>query len=198
MKKTFLLIVACVFAFATVQAQSSEVEATTQQTKAEQFKQKNSFVKEETIYRKFSGVDVCTQLFTDLKSGEQLIAFLFYGVAFNGPKPQLGYLDFEEVDDLLLALETILNESNNSSKQDNYSISYTTPSGIDVYFTTESFVGLSGHAIRFSKKWYVIDDYGILTSKYSQDSSIIPVKLLSNVIATIKEAKAIANQALAK
>ena len=43
MKKTFLLIVACVFAFATVQAQSSEVEATTQQTKAEQFKQKNSF-----------------------------------------------------------------------------------------------------------------------------------------------------------
>ena len=42
MKKTFLLIVACFFAFATVQAQSSEVEATTQLTKAEQFKTKNS------------------------------------------------------------------------------------------------------------------------------------------------------------
>ena len=42
MKKSFLLIVACVFAFATVQAQSSEVEATTQQTKAEQFKQRGN------------------------------------------------------------------------------------------------------------------------------------------------------------
>ena len=57
MKKTFLLIVACVFAFATVQAQSSEVEATTQQTKAEQFKQKNSFIKETEIY-KFDQVGV--------------------------------------------------------------------------------------------------------------------------------------------
>lgn len=198
MKKTFLLIVACVFAFATVQAQSSEVEATTQQTKAEQFKQKNSFIKEETLYHRDLGLAVYTQLFTDLKSGEQLMAFLFYGAAFNGPRPQLGYLDFEEVDDLLLALETILNESNNSLKQDNYSISYTTPSGIDVYFTTEGFVGLSGHAVRFSKKWYVIDDYGILTSKYSQDSATLPIKVLPNVIAAIKEAKAIANQALAK
>ena len=56
MKKTFLLIVACVFAFATVQAQSSEVEATTQQTKAEQFKQKNSFIKEETLYHRDLGL----------------------------------------------------------------------------------------------------------------------------------------------
>ena len=58
--------------------------------------------------------------------------------------------------------------------------------------------GLSGNSIKFSKKWYVIDDYGILTSKYSQDSAILPIKALPNVIAAIKEAKAIANQALAK
>ena len=44
MKKTILLIVACVFAFATVQAQSSEVEATTKLTKAEQFKAKSDFI----------------------------------------------------------------------------------------------------------------------------------------------------------
>lgn len=194
MKKTFLLIVACVFAFATVQAQSSEVEATTQLTKAEQFKAKNSFIKEETLYHRNLGLTVYAQLFTDLKSGEQLITFMFYGI--TGP---LGYLDFEEVDNLLLALETILNESNNSSKKDNYSISYTAPGGIDVYFTTEGLVGLSSkYGLRFSKKWYIIDDYGMRTSKYSQEVAILPITALPNVIAAIKEAKAIANQALAK
>lgn len=194
MKKTFLLIIACVFAFATVQAQSSEVEATTQLTKAEQFKAKNSFIKEETLYHRNLGLTVYAQLFTDLKSGEQLITFMFYGI--TGP---LGYLDFEEVDNLLLALETILNESNNSSKKDNYSISYTAPGGIDVYFTTEGLVGLSSkYGLRFSKKWYIIDDYGMRTSKYSQEVAILPITALPNVIAAIKEAKAIANQALAK
>lgn len=194
MKKTFLLIVACVFAFATVQAQSSEVEATTQLTKAEQFKAKNSFIKEETLFHRNLGLTVYAQLFTDLKSGEQLITFMFYGI--TGP---LGYLDFEEVDNLLLALETILNESNNSSKKDNYSISYTAPGGIDVYFTTEGLVGLSSrYGLRFSKKWYIIDDYGMRTSKYSQEVAILPITALPNVIAAIKEAKAIANQALAK
>lgn len=194
MKKTFLLIIACVFAFATVQAQSSEVEATTQLTKAEQFKAKNSFIKEETLYHRNLGLTVYAQLFTDLKSGEQLITFMFYGI--TGP---LGYLDFEEVDNLLLALETILNESNNSSKKDNYSISYTAPGGIDVYFTTEGLVGLSSkYGLRFSKKWYIIDDYGMRTSKYSQEVAILPITVLPNVIAAIKEAKAIANQALAK
>ena len=49
MKKAFLLMVACAFAFVSAQAQSSEVEAFTQSTKAQQFKDKNSFIKETKI-----------------------------------------------------------------------------------------------------------------------------------------------------
>jgi hypothetical protein len=195
MKKSILLIVACVFAFATVQAQSSEVEATTQLTKAEQFKHKSNFIKEETIFNRTIGIKIYATLFTDLQNGEQLVALKFHGV--TGP---LGYLDMEHVDDLLLALETILKESNNSEKQENYSISFTAPGGIDVHFTTEGFPGLtSGQSIRFSKKWYYIDDYGVITSKYSEDVAILPnLKALPLIIDAIKEAKVIAQQAIAK
>lgn len=203
MKKTFLLIVTCVFAFATVQAQSSEVEATTQQTKAEQFKQKNSFIKETEIY-KFDqvGVKVLAKLFTDLQSNEQLVALEFHPSTFvkvlsGGMAAPLGYLDMNQVDDLLLALETILNESNNSTKKDKYTISYTAPGGIDVFFTTD-FPGQPAPVVMFRKKWFVTDDYGVQTINYSEAFAMLPINFLSKLISSIKEAQMIANQALAK
>ena len=133
MKKTFLLIVACFFAFATVQAQSSEVETATQLTKAEQFKTKNSFIKEDKIYtHKGQGVQMFAKLFTDLKTGEQLAALEFYPSAgqqmqnlmigqYSAP---LGYLDLEEVDDLVLALEKMLEHASNADKKDEFTITY--------------------------------------------------------------------------
>ena len=79
MKKTILLIVACVITFATVREQSSEVEAATQTTKVEQFKLKNTFVKEEQIYKYESGINmkILSKLFTNLKTGEQMTALEF-------------------------------------------------------------------------------------------------------------------------
>jgi len=203
MKKTFLLIVACVFAFTTVHAQSSEVEATTQLTKAEQFKLKNSFIKEAEIY-KFdqAGVKVLAKLFTDLQSGEQLVALEFHPSTFvkvlsGGVAAPLGYLDMNQVDDLLLALETILNESNNSAKKDKYTISYTAPGGIDVFFMTD-FPGQTAPIVMFRKRWFVTDDYGVQTTNYSEGYAMLPINFLSKLISSIKEAQAIANQALAK
>ena len=46
MKRIFLLSVACAFAFVGAQAQNSDVEATSQTTKIEQFKAACNFVKE--------------------------------------------------------------------------------------------------------------------------------------------------------
>ena len=184
MKKTILLIVACAFAFATVQAQSSEVETTTQLTKAEQFKLNCSFIKEAEIYKyEGFGSQVLVKLFTDLKSNEQLVALEFCKVLASDISLSLGYLDMDQVDDLLFALENILKGSSNATKKDKFIISYTAPSGIDVDYNHNS------------------DDIVTLRRKGTYDYKFavtLGVAGLPKLISSIKEAQVIANQALAK
>lgn len=203
MKKAFLLMVACTFAFVSAYAQTSAVEAASQLTKAEQFKANNSFIKETEIY-KFSetGVKVFAKLFTDLKSGEQLAALEFHPStlvkALSGGLAQpLGYLDMDQVDDLLLALETISKEASNSDKKDKFTITYTAPGGIDVFYVTD-FPGQPAPIVIFRKKWFAIDDYGVQTSVYSEGMSMLPIKSLTSFISSLKEAQTIANQSLGK
>ncbi len=205
MKKTFLLIVACVFAFATIQAQSSEVEATTQLTKAEQFLAKTTLVKEDCIYKdKAGGLVIAVKVFTDLKTDEKIAALEFAPTVGNalltaqvgGIPGRLGYIDMEHVDDLLLALETILAETNNSSRKDEYSIVYTSPNGIDVRC---DFIGggiISGMIV-FSRKSHYINEYGIWT-EYIAGQASMDIKRLSKIINDIKEAKSVALQKLAQ
>lgn len=205
MKKSILLIVACVFAFATVQAQSSEVEIASQLTKAELFKAENSFIREDVIYKyKGQGVELYAVLFTDLKSNEQITALEFQATAgqqinnyYSGlgvTSKTLGYVDSEEIDNLLLALETISNESNNADKKDDFSITYTAPGGIDVHYWK---IGASALCY-LRKKWYYLDDYGVLTNKYSEGNITIAPATLPKLISAIKEAQVIVNQKSAK
>ena len=145
---------------------------------------------------------ILSKLFTNLKTGEQMTALEFnyptyVKVLAGGAVPSLGYVDMDQVDDLLLALEKIVENTNNISKQDNFQISYTTTNGLDVYFTT-SFPGQPGPVVLFRKKWYFIDDYGVQTSKHSEEFTMVGHTALPKVIDAIKEAQAIANQALAK
>lgn len=203
MKKAFLLIVVCTIASISAYAQTSAVEAASQLTKAEQFKANNSFIKETEIY-KFSetGIKVFAKLFTDLKSGEQLAALEFHPStlvkALSGGLAQpLGYLDMDQVDDLLFAMETILKESSSSDKKDKFTITYTAPGGIDVFYVTD-FPGQPAPIVIFRKKWFAIDDYGVQTSNYSEGMSILPIKSLTSFISSLKEAQTIANQSLGK
>lgn len=203
MKKAFLLMMVCTFAFVSAYAQTSAVEAVSQLTKAEQFKAKNNFIKETEIY-KFSepGIKVFAKLFTDLKSGEQLAALEFHPSALvkalsGGLAQPLGYLDMDQVDDLLLALETISKEAANSDKKDKFTISYTAPGGIDVFYVTD-FPGQPAPIVIFRKKWFALDDYGVQTSVYSEGMSILPIKSLTSFISSVKEAQTIAKQSLGK
>ena len=205
MKKAFLLIVACTFALVSAHAQTSEVEAKSQLTKAEQFKANNSFVKETTIYEdKQSGMKLYAKLFTDLNSGEQLAALEFWPTVGSklltgGLVTPLGYLDMDQIDDLLLALETILTEYNNAGKRDSYSITYTAPGGIDVYFLRDINTGLSIQGVVvFRKKWFHLNEYGVQTCSYSEASTSCAIKDLPKLITVIKEAQTIANQSLVK
>ena len=208
MKKVFLTIVACAFSFVGAYAQNSDVERANQLTKAEQFKTKNSFVKETTIYEdKNSGVRLFAKLFTDLKSGEQLAALEFWptlGKALTtGNLAPLGYLDMDKVDDLLLALETILTEANNADKRVVFTITYTAPGGIDVIYDSHflaSAVSFAAAAptVIFRKKWFKVDEYGAQTAVYSEGTTNCSIKDLPKLINSIKEAQTIANQSLEK
>ena len=203
MKKTILLIVACTFAFISAFAQNSEVETINQLTKAEMFKTENSLIKEAEIYKATEGsMKMYAKLFTDLKTGEQLAALEFHPstglkILTGGIVQPLGYLDMDKVDDLILALEKMLEEHNNAGKKDNFTISYTAPGGIDAYFATD-FPGQPTSVVIFRKKWYSINEYGTRTCNYSDGLIMVSVKFLPKLIAEIKEAQIIANQALGK
>ena len=206
MKKTFLLIVACAFTLISAHAQNSEVERVNQLTKAEQFKANNSFVKETTIFsEKKSGMKLFAKLFTNLNNGEQIAALEIWPTAGSklltgGDMTPLGYLDMDQIDDLLLALETIVAESNKNDK-DTYTISYTAPGGIDVIFSYDTSGGIvptSVGIVVFRKKWYQTNDYGVPTARYLDATTSCGIKNLPKLIESIKEAQAIAQQALKK
>ena len=204
MKKLFILTVACFFAFVGIQAQSSEVEASTQLTKTEQFKMKCSFIKENVIGEfKEASVKVLTILYTDLKTGEQLSGLEFFTVdKASGIKIEhLGYLDADQVNDFLLALETILKEAKNITRKETCSISYTAPGGIDVYFYSEKATALGvaiPQLVVFSKKWIYTNEFGIQQSTSSQNPAVMGISKLASLIESIKEAQIIAQQVLNK
>lgn len=202
MKKVFLTIVACAFAFVCAQAQNSAVEAATQLTKTEQFKTNCSFLKESLISSfEESGVKIMTILYTNLKTGEQLagLEFLASNKAkeLTGTAEHLGYLDMDQVDDFVLALETILKEAEKTSKQDNCSIAYTAPGGIDAYFYSISgSLGTGVQYVAFRKKWLTTNEFGVQKYTYTQNPPFMSVTKLSKLIASIKEAQVLANKAI--
>ena len=203
MKKTILLVVACIFAFSAY-SQNSEVETVNQLTKAEQFKANNGLVKEAEIYKfsEASQIKVFAKLFTDLENGDQIAALEFHPStlvkALSGGLAQpLGYLDMDQIDDLILALEKMLDEHNKAAKKDKFTISYTAPGGIDAYYVSD-FPGQPAPIVLFRKKWFSINDYGVQVCNYSDAIAILPIKNLSGFIASLKEAQVIAKQALGK
>ena len=225
MKKTFLVMATLLLSYMGVNAQQSEVELANQETKTEQFLKECSFVREDQITSYVGkGLEVYGKIFTDLKSGAQIAAIEFYtqkqvaaGMALNAAsalsggsgnvvsneemaaKP-LGYLDMDNVDDLIMALEQILAMANNASKKDAYSISYTAPGGIDVYFSQgiKDPWGVKGDAsVFFRKKWYGTNEYGTRTAQYTETKSI-KVENLAKIIPVVKETKMIAERELKK
>jgi hypothetical protein len=195
MKKAFLLIVACTFAFLSTNAQSSQVETVSQTTKTEQFKTNCSFLKESIIGEfKEGGVRILTIVYTDLKTGKELVGMEFqsYGTLLNGIKTpeNLGYLDFEQIDDLLFALEKILEESKSNDKKDKCAIHYTTASGIDVHYYSIKGMQLVG----FRKKWLAKNEFGVPYYTYTETPPTMGIGKLSDLISEIKESQVIAKQ----
>lgn len=225
MKKVFLAVALTTLLLCNANAQNSEFEAAMQETKAEQFLKENSFVREDQITSYVGkGLEVYAKIFTDLTSGKRIAALEFYtqnqvaaGTAMNiaaslasdgksaqvvseedmAAKP-LGYLDMDNVQDLITALENIVLTANNASKKDVFSISYTAPGGIDVYFSQgiKDMWGIKGDAsVVFRKKWYGINEYGVRSVQYTRTKGI-KIENIAKLIPIIKDAKIIAEKEL--
>lgn len=195
MKKAFLLIVACTFAFVSANAQTSAVEAVSQTTKTEQFKTNCSFLKETVIGEfKEGGVRIVTMLYTDLKTGDELVGMEFqsYATLLNGvgAPENLGYLDFEQIDDLIFALERILEESKSNDKKDLCAIHYTTASGIDVHYYSIK----GAQYIGFRKRWLTTNEFGVQGYAYTQNPPIMSIGKLKDLVSEIKESQTIGKQ----
>ena len=195
MKKAFLLIVACTFAFVSANAQTSAVEAVSQTTKTEQFKTNCSFLKETVIGEfKEGGVRIVTMLYTDLKTGDELVGMEFqsYATLLNGvgTPENLGYLDFEQIDDLIFALERILEESKSNDKKDLCAIHYTTASGIDVHYYSIK----GAQYIGFRKIWLTTNEFGVQGYAYTQNPPIMSIGKLKDLVSEIKESQTIGKQ----
>lgn len=223
MKKVFLAVAMTTLLLCNTNAQNSEIEAAMQETKAEHFLKEHSFVREDQITSYVGkGVEIYAKIFTDLTSGQRIAALEFFtqnqaaaGTALNvmsgiaggssnvvseeemAPKP-LGYLDMENVQDLITALENIVLTANNASKKDVFSISYTAPGGIDVYFSQgiKDMWGIKGDAsVIFRKKWYGINEFGVRSVQYTRTKGI-KIENIAKLIPIIKDAKMIAEKEL--
>lgn len=199
MKKAFFLLVVCAFTFVSAFAQSSEVEAISQKTKTEEFKNNCSFLKE-TLLGDFKegGVRISTILYTDLKTGNQHVGMEFssYATLLNGVGlPEcLGYLDVDQVNDFILALERILEESKSDDKKDNTAIHYITPTGIDVHYYGEKGIKY----VCFRKRWITTNEFGVQSYTYTEKPPFIGIGKLGKLISDIKEAQTISKQYLNK
>lgn len=194
------------------QAQNSNVEINQQVSKTEQFINSCSFYKTESFLElKDGGLYVTAMVITNLKTNAK-IGTMFFQTKVDGKKlaagitgtilgaqgsgqvlddagpKSLGYLDMDEIDDLINALSRIL-EATKEKHDVPYVISYVTKSGIDVTYNSESDKAI------FSRDWHSINRYGAPIEGTVISPEVSP-KLIAKTITTLEKAKTIINQNL--
>jgi hypothetical protein len=186
MKKVFLAVALTTLLLCNANAQNSDVEIAMQETKVEMFLKKCNFVKTDLVATFYSkGIEINAKVFTDIESGEKIGALDFW----EKEAGLLGYLDIDQVSDLITALEHTMQVSNNSSKKDYFLIDYTAPGGINFTYGNHA-AGISGTkpGLSLRKKWYSVNEYGIQSVSYST-TGYIGIKRVAQLISTIKEAQ---------
>jgi hypothetical protein len=201
MKKLFLsLVVLMICGFASAQNSATESKELYKETKAEKFLRESSLYREDTYIKlKEDGitayVKVATNLITNQKIGycyfeteaDKGALFLTGGVA-GAPEP-LGYLDMEEIDDMILALNKILEDTKLKKDVKSYSISFTTESGINVYYDTIE------KKVFYGKKWNYTNQYGVERT-YTLWSPPASLRSLSKTVLMLEKAKKVINDNL--
>ncbi len=195
MKKLFIILTTLMMC-GVANAQNSEAESTfIKETKAEKFLRKATLYREDTHLTMYEdGITAYVKVATDLITNEKIGYCYFETEAEKwfaregeeGAAEPLGYLDLEQIDDMILALEKILENTKIKSKVRDYFISYRTESGINVHYN-----GKKG--VYYSKKFYYINENGIERC-YELESPKAALKSLTKTIDMLEKAKTIINQ----
>lgn len=150
MKKSMLLLVACLFMTCGMFAQQSaaEINAELKQTDIEKFINDCSYTKTYYVEEfKTKSCEMDAIVVEDLKSGAKMggihliarpdiaAAVLTMGAAAEAPK-DLGYLDITEIDDVLKVLKDIVATSNTKAAFP-YSIGYVSKSELCIRYSSE-------------------------------------------------------------
>lgn len=199
MKKLFLVLaISMVVGLAYAQNTAAESEEEKELTKAEQFLKGASLYREDT-YVKFKEdgitayVKVATDLLTNQKIGycyfetevDRSLKFLSLGAA-GDPEP-LGYLDMDEIDDMILALNKIIEDTKVKKDVKYYQINYSTKSGINVHYNTED------KKVYYYKKWSYTNQYGV-SGTFKMVSPPATLKSLAKTVKMLEKAQTIINQ----
>lgn len=151
MKKSMLLLTACLFATCSLFAQNSaaEINAEIKQTEIEQFINECSYTKTEFVEEfKTKSCEMEAIVVTDLKTNKKMGGIHLYArpdiaaavlslgaTAAEGPK-DLGYLDVTEIDDVLTVLKQVAAVSNLKAAFP-YAITYVSKSDLMIRFDSE-------------------------------------------------------------
>ena len=213
MKKVLFFVVAGLFTLTATYAQNSsaEIEQIYEETKAEKFLRECHFYRTDTyIEMEESGIRAWAKVATNLETNQK-IGFCYFmteskmagaiaasitasavtgkSVTFEGtPSRPLGYLDMDEIDDMITALNKIveLTKEHNPNK---YTVSYITKSGIDIFYDNEE------NKVIYSKVWHYVNEYGVKGS-YRISSPNATIKAVTKTITMLEKAKFIINHNL--
>lgn len=198
MKKLFLFLsMLIVCGLASAQNTATESLEMTNETKAERFLRNSSLYREDTFIKlKEDGVTAYVKVATDLMTNQKIgycyfeteadrAALLFTG-GKEGEPESLGYLDMDEIDDMILALKKIIEDSKVKREVKYSQISYTTKSGININ------CDLKEQRVYYSKEWYYTNSYGV-TRSYTLSSPEASLKSLTRTVAMLEKAKKIIN-----
>lgn len=190
MKKLFLFL-ATLMVCGLINAQNSaaEVIENSKETKAEKFLRESTLYREDRYIKLWeSGINAEAKIATDLMTNKK-IGYCYFETEEQEP---LGYLDMDEIDDMILALNKMLEDTKIKKDVQEYTIKFSTISGINVEFK-RTITG--AQKVFYSKEWYYINEYGVNT-RVTLTSKPVSIKSLAKTVEMLEKAKKVINDNL--
>lgn len=190
MKKLFLFLTTLmVCGLINAQNSTAEVIENTKETKAEKFLRESNLYREDTYIKLWEdGIIAEAKVATDLITNKKIGYCYFETEDYES----LGFLDLDEIDDMILALNKILEDTKVKKDVETYSIKFSTQSGINVEFGRAR---NGAQKVFYSKEWYYINQYGVY-KKYTLTSQPVSLKSLAKTVEMLEKAKKIINDNL--
>ena len=198
MKKSMLLVAACLFATCSLFAQNSaaEINAELKQTDIEKFINECSYNKFEYVEEfKTKSCEIEAIVVTNLNTGKKLggihliarpdiaAAVLSMGASLQADAPRdLGYLDVSEIDDVLTVLKDIV-ENSKVKAPFRYAITYVSKADLWIRYNSQLY------RLDIQRTYTGVNSFGTPES-ITYSTNDITIKEVGKIIKTLESAKA--------